>query len=88
MKLGIIITTFERPEYLKQCLESINNADIKNDVLFFIVDDCSTDINVFNLINNFSKNHFVIFDLKKQHGAKRSAGQINPNYWPLLKIFL
>ena len=64
MKTGIIICTHNRSDLLKQCLESINNADIKNDVLFFIVDDCSTETNVVYLVTDFSKNHLVKINTK------------------------
>ncbi len=48
MKVTLLITTFNRPEYLKRCLASVKRAGI-TDVL--IVDDCSTDKETIRLIN-------------------------------------
>lgn len=53
MKLAILLTTYERPGYLKQCLESLERADLSkvNDIL--IVDDNSNDSEVYDLISDF-----------------------------------
>ena len=40
MKVTLLITTYNRPEYLRRCLASVKRAGI-TDVL--IIDDCSTD---------------------------------------------
>lgn len=53
MKLGIIITTYNRPEYLQQCFDSIRSADIPKNTLFIIIDDFSTDKRTSDLISDF-----------------------------------
>lgn len=53
MKLGLIITTFNRVAYLRQCLSSISKADLSQVATIMIVDDCSTDKETIKLINDF-----------------------------------
>lgn len=53
MKLGLIITTFNRVDYLRQCLSSISKADLSQVATIMIVDDCSTDKETIKLINDF-----------------------------------
>lgn len=53
MKLGILICTYNRPQYLKQCLESLERADIPKGTLILIVDDASTDQETISLIKSF-----------------------------------
>lgn len=55
MKIGICITTYNRPEYLKKTLESLNRANLHNSYIF-IVDDCSRDITTRKLILKY--NHY------------------------------
>jgi len=50
MKLGIIITAYNRPEYLQQCLDSLKKAEIPKGTQILIVDDCSTDMRTIQLI--------------------------------------
>jgi glycosyltransferase involved in cell wall biosynthesis len=54
MKIGLLITTFNRPEYLRQTLESLKRADLHN-AQIFIVDDCSRDNETLRLINSYNK---------------------------------
>ncbi len=58
MKLGITLSTFNRPAYLKECLDSLRRADIPTGTEIVIVDDCSTDAEASRLINE--SNHTVI----------------------------
>lgn len=53
MKIGIIVTVYNRPEYLKECLESLSQANIPNDALIVLVNDCSTNQETNNLFNQF-----------------------------------
>lgn len=53
MKTGLIITTFNRPGYLKQCLESVSRADLSQINTVLIVDDCSADPETRRLIDDF-----------------------------------
>ncbi len=50
MKLGILICSYNRPNYLELCLDSLNVADIPSDVEVVIVDDHSTDDETIRLI--------------------------------------
>jgi len=51
-KYGIVMTCFNRPEYLSRTLESLKNSDL-SDTIICIVDDHSSDINTQQLIHNF-----------------------------------
>lgn len=65
MKLGIVITTYERPTYLKECLDSLKRADIPIDAEIIIVDDNSKDIVTNDLIN---KSGYTIIRKNKNAG--------------------
>lgn len=52
MKIGIVICTYNRPAYLKECLDSLRRADLTG-VSVVIIDDCSTDAATIALINAF-----------------------------------
>lgn len=54
MKTALIITTYNRPQYLSRCLESVRAADIPNDLTIIIVDDCSTDPETKRMFNEFN----------------------------------
>lgn len=53
MEVGLIITTFNRPAYLQKCLDSVRRADLSQIDTVLIVDDCSTDKETIQLINDF-----------------------------------
>lgn len=53
MKLGIIISTYNRSAYLQECLNSICKSEIPEGTLIVIVDDNSTDVETINLIEGF-----------------------------------
>lgn len=52
-KLGIVLCTYNRPEYLSQCLESLSMASLPNGTHIVIVDDCSTDHDTIKMIKSF-----------------------------------
>lgn len=52
-KLAVLIATYNRPQYLKRCLESVAAADLSQVRTIMIVDDHSTDRETINLINDF-----------------------------------
>lgn len=52
--IGLVITTFNRANYLHLCFESLLRADLSNIDRIVIVDDNSTDPEVIPLINQFS----------------------------------
>jgi glycosyltransferase involved in cell wall biosynthesis len=64
MKIGLLICTYNRPQYLKLCFESLQRADLSKIFEVFIVDDCSTDKLVEKLIVDFvvnDKNRSVFY---------------------------
>lgn len=44
MKVGLLICTYNRPEYLKECLWSLERADLSRVDAILFVDDCSDNI--------------------------------------------
>lgn len=54
--IGLLITTFERPDYLKRCLDSVMLSDISKDIQVVIIDDYSKDERVIEFAKEFSDN--------------------------------
>lgn len=52
MKASLLITTFNRPKYLNQCLLSLAKADLSRISEVLIVDDSSTDLETIKLIES------------------------------------
>lgn len=50
---SLIITTYNRPQYLQQCFDSIRRADLSQIDTVLVIDDCSTDKETIRLINDF-----------------------------------
>lgn len=65
---GLIITTYNRPEYLKECLDSVKRADF-NGVTVIISDDASDNQETVNLIHNSG---FQVIKNKTRSGIKIS----------------
>lgn len=53
MKPALIIPIFNRPQYLKQCFDSLKEADWPNDILIILINDASTDPDTFRLFSEF-----------------------------------
>lgn len=53
MKIGLLICTFNRPQYLRQCLASVSASDLSQVATVLIVDDCSNDPDTRRLIDDF-----------------------------------
>lgn len=53
MKIGLLITTFNRPEYLRQTLDSLSRCDLTG-INILIVDDCSRDPQTIELIRPYT----------------------------------
>lgn len=49
---GIVITTWNRPQYLQPCLDSLSRSDL-TDALVIIVDDASDDAHAIDIIGNY-----------------------------------
>ena len=58
-KIGILLCCHNRPHYLKQTLESLKKTNLNNCILC-IIDDCSENKEVANLINNFELSNEII----------------------------
>lgn len=52
MKIALLITTYNRPAYLKRCLASVKRTTIK-DADVFIVDDCSEEQNTRQILHSY-----------------------------------
>jgi glycosyltransferase involved in cell wall biosynthesis len=67
-KVGVIITTFNRPEYLRECLHSIKMAELSLVSTIMIMDDASNDKETIQLIKDFDvENINVIKFFKKEN---------------------
>jgi len=77
MKVILLIRSFDRPEYLKETLESILNSDIDLCIERYIYDDNSSNLDTLNILNDKryldikGKKINVIFN-KQNVGCKQS----------------
>lgn len=51
--IGIVIPVYNRPEYFKELLDSLKRASFPEKTQIVFVDDCSTDLQIQALINDF-----------------------------------
>jgi GR25 family glycosyltransferase involved in LPS biosynthesis len=58
-KIGLVITLFNRPEYLEKTLESIKNSNLENTEIF-MVNDASTNFKTNKLFDDFEINNVKI----------------------------
>ena len=74
MKVSLIVTTFNRPTYLAQCLRSLRAADLSALESIIIVDDGSTDPQTKRLIYEFDypKVNIIRLMMADNKGIKRS----------------
>jgi len=71
--IGILLTTYERSEYLEKCLQSLERADFPDTSKMVIIDDCSKDTNVYKLIDSFkSPIPFEFVEKRQRLGIKDS----------------
>jgi GR25 family glycosyltransferase involved in LPS biosynthesis len=66
MKIGLLITLFDRPKYLQKTLDSIKNSYLPDELTIVLLDDCSTDKNTLNIFNNFKLENVPIVRLKNK----------------------
>lgn len=50
---GVLIVSYNRPQYFKRCLESFSKAVIPAGTVFMLIDDCSTDPETIRLFQEF-----------------------------------
>jgi len=74
MKIGLLITLFERPDYLKKTLDSIKNSYLPDDLTIVLLDDCSANKKTLNIFNNFQIKDVPIVRLRnvKNRGIAHS----------------
>lgn len=76
MTYGLIITSFNRPEYLRECLDSVKRANVPADNIL-IVDDGSNDAETQKLIFEFAGGRIIKL---QRNGIKNSLG-MGYDYW-------
>ena len=69
--VALIITTYNRPGYLNQCLESIKHLTDKPDI-FIIADDYSDDWATMELLQNAIANNWICVRSKANNGIKEN----------------
>ena len=76
-KVGIVLTTFNRPEYLVKTLQSLKdsrlNSKLPFDVELVIIDDCSDNQETKKIIGDFNLEHTKVVKLVKT----RNSGVFN-----------
>ncbi len=71
MKIAIVIPTFNRPQYLERCLNSIKRSDL-NGADIIIADDASTDFKTVEVIERFTSEGLIKY--KNQFLHKKNGG--------------
>jgi hypothetical protein len=60
MKIGLVITIHDRPEYLNRTLKSLKESYLPNDLEVFMVNDASKDTTTNKIFNEFSLSNKII----------------------------
>lgn len=68
-RVAILIPTYNRPEYLKKCFNSLKKTFLKKDTLIYIIDDGSTDNKTIELIKKFNKKNCKIKRVLKEENT-------------------
>lgn len=73
MKVGLVIPIYNRPQYVKQCFDSLRKLITKPDVIV-LVDDASTDSSIWPMLNEFSESIGcgVVIGHKQNGGVKKA----------------
>lgn len=72
MGTALIITTYNRPDLLAKCLDSLRQADLSKVDHIIFVDDCSSDTRVADLIGDFRHPFISVAISDKNVGIKQS----------------
>lgn len=68
-KIGIVITAYNRPEYLNECLDSLFRSDIHDDIDVVIIDDYSDNKKTLEILDSFARKKIVtIYRNEKNNG--------------------
>lgn len=73
MKVGILITCYNRPEYLKECLWSLERVEVPKDTTILLIDDASTDHQVKQIIYDFKNPYATVIRGFSEVNSKISA---------------
>lgn len=73
MKVGIVIVSYNRPEYFKQCLDSFKGAAIPTDSVVVLIDDCSTDGKTIEYFNSFHLSGINVQKIRNTTNKKIAA---------------
>lgn len=74
MKIGIVITVYNRPEYFSKMLDSFKKSNFPSDVELFMVNDNSNDVVVNRLFNDFSLPDVKITKIKNDRNQNMFFG--------------
>lgn len=75
--VSLILTTYNRPAYLSECLTSLQAVQFPQDSLLIIVDDASQDLETLRLINEFElPNATIVKHFKKFNKGIKDSLQI------------
>jgi glycosyltransferase involved in cell wall biosynthesis len=72
-KITVGIRAYNVENYVEQCLNSVYNQTIKDNIQLVIVEDCSTD-NTLNMINNWIDTHKSVSVRLYNNSVNRGAG--------------
>lgn len=67
--IGIVIVTYNRSDYLRECFESLKRASVPKDTIIVIIDDHSSDTETIALINDFVISDVTVVKVFKQENA-------------------
>jgi glycosyltransferase involved in cell wall biosynthesis len=71
-RIGIVVTVFNRPEYLRPMLESLKFSELDESVWVVLVNDASTDQSTLNIIKNYQipsiKKDVIKINFEKNQG--------------------
>lgn len=70
MKTGLVICSFNRPQYFARCLASVSKATFPQGSVIIMVDDRSTDMATLKLFTDFKKEGVEIVRIKNQRNSK------------------
>jgi hypothetical protein len=65
-KIGLVLTCFNRPEFLEQTLKSLEQSIIPSNLNIMIIDDSSTDEKTLHLIDNFKLKSIKMYNAKNK----------------------
>ena len=76
MKVGLLICSYNRPKYLRQCLESVKRADLPDNTIILIVDDNSDNQETKELLSQFRPYQAILVVLYRKDARRGIADSI------------